>query len=153
MEDVIFEGYFFLIGAIGLMNILFIDNSQKQNIFLADMMPLLFSGSSPGFCTLDNWEEPFEVNELELVIYLSKNMDNSLTDIATRCKEKKIPFLCVLDNYTYEEFQFLLQEQIQGLIQRTSTSLKEIKEIMDLIMKGGFYLKPPAKREFEMNTH
>lgn len=137
-------------GAIRLMNILFIDNNQKHNIFLADMMPILFSDSSPGFCTLNNWEETFESNQLELVIYLSKTNDAHLTQIASRCKDKKIPFLCMLDDYTFEEFQFLLQEQVQGLLQRNSTSLKEIKEIMDLIMNGGFYLKPPSKKLFEM---
>lgn len=128
------------------MNILFIDNNPSPNIFWEDLMPLLFPQSTQLFCTPGNWEDVLENQQLNLAILFSNTIENSLEKIAKRCLEENIPFLCVIDDYTKEEFQLLANNKVQGLIQTSATSLKEIKEIMDLILNGGFYLKAPNRR-------
>lgn len=133
------------------MNILFIDNNPTQNLIWEDLMPLLFPHSKQQFCSLDTWETAFNGNHFQMVIFLSPCIKDEVKNIAHNCKSKEVPFLCVVDTYTTVEFQLLLENNVQGLIQTSTTSLKEIKEIMDLIMNGGFYLKAPLKEFQQLN--
>ena len=135
------------------MNILFIDNNPTHNIFWEDLMPMLFPQSTQQFCTLDNWEAVFNSNKREMVIFFSSSIKEEVEKIADRCKSEKVSFLCVVDDYTIKEFQLLLDNNVQGLIQTSTTSLKEIKEIIDLIMNGGFYLKAPSKELVQANPY
>lgn len=133
------------------MNILFVDDNPTHNIFWEDLMPMLFPQSTQEFCTLDNWEEAFKSKKLQMVIFFSSSIKDEVAKIADMCKTEKVSFLCVVDEYTTKEFQLLLENNVQGLIQTSTTSLKEIKEIMHLIMNGGFYLKAPSKELEQAN--
>ena len=134
------------------MNILFIDNNPTHNIFWEDLMPMLFPQSTQLFCTLENWESAFNSDNVNMVIFFSDSIKDEVENIANRCKNEKVSFLCVVDEYTTKEFQLLLENKVQGLIQTSATSLKEIKEIIDLIMNGGFYLKGPSKQLEQLNS-
>lgn len=140
-----------LIGVTSIMNILFIENNSNPNLFLKELMPLLFPQSNQIFCTHRDWIEEVEKSKqlgnqkLNLVLYFSKTIARDLKCISTSCNKEGIPVLCIIDEYSLADFQGLVEEKVQGLIQTSETSLKEIKETMELILNGGFFLKAPKK--------
>lgn len=143
----IIGGVFFLIGVMSEMKIMFINNNPKPDIFWQDILPLVFPKVEPMFCTKENWRETAESHSLKLAIYFSANVDHTLEAIATTIADINIPLLCVIDDYSTEEYHAIVQKKVQGLTKTSTTSLKEIKEIINLILDGGYFLQAPKREQ------
>lgn len=110
-----------------------------------DVLSLIYPNAALSFYTVAEWAELTNQSEVDLVLYVSADVTDSLKIIMDYYFNLNIPILCVVEHYTENEYNNLLSKKLKGLIHMRTTSVKSIKEITDLIIEGGYYLEPPIK--------
>lgn len=129
------------------MQILLIDNQSKMNTLWKDVVTLIYPDAIQQTCSSEEWALLPDKEKIELVLIFSENITTPFLDITDFYLTNDIPILCVVDSYNKNEYNHLFQKKVNGLIQTQTTSVKAIKEIVELLVDGGYYLQAPSKQK------
>ncbi len=127
------------------MKILLVEHYTSADTKWNDIVSLIFPLAKLTICSIDTWISFQEKEIADFVLLLSDGVYDDLLELASHYIQLKDPVLCVIDNYSESDYHLLVNQKLNGLIQRDTTSVKAIKEIMELLLDGGYYLQAPVK--------
>ncbi len=141
-----YRGVRLFLGANTFMKILLVEHHSNEITKWRDIISLLFPLANRHFCSIDTWSGLSDKEQVDFVLIFSYSVDDSILELVSHYINLEVPVLCVINDYSKLDYDLLLDKKLNGLIQEDSTSVKAMKEIIELLLEGGYYLQAPVKK-------